>query len=83
MIRQSGSRFSEIRQHRQQFRGTALNLRKTTKKPGPRAVRAFLLMVSSDQAAGLNSLLALFLIGSTVSVATRCDSSESSLPQAE
>src|ERR1700744_5980745 len=52
------------------------------KKPGPQRIRVFQL-ADIDQAAGLNSLLALALIGSTVSVATRCDSSANSLLQAE
>src|SRR6185437_2696396 len=53
------------------------------KNPGPTGPGVFQTCCGADQAAGLNSLLALALIGSTVSLATFCESSVSSLPQAE
>jgi hypothetical protein len=53
------------------------------KKPGPSGPGFFELSRTLNQAAGLNSLLALAFSGSTVSVATFCDSSVSSLLQAE
>jgi hypothetical protein len=52
------------------------------KKPGPTGPGRFRAEPYAYQAAGLNSLLALAFSGSTVSVATFCDSSVSSLLQA-
>src|SRR5579871_641779 len=59
------------------------NARTPNKKPGPCGPGFFKPAASAYQAAGLNSLLALALIGSTVSLATFCDSSVNSLLQAE
>src|SRR5579871_544870 len=83
MIRQSGSRFSDYgeRNSRLQIRDACAPPQQ--KNPGPTGPGRFLFARAANQAAGLNSLLALALIGSTVSVATRCDSSVSSLLQAE
>jgi hypothetical protein len=98
MIRKSGSRFSEKIMLKQLSKrrptagpksGNSGNIARVldpagaNKNPGPLGPGVFRSDRLANQAAGLNSLLALALIGSTVSDATFCESSVSSLLQDE